>query len=644
MFIKSLQIENYKSYENSNIIEFSPGINVIIGSNNSGKTALLEALTLELPDNPHRSIKTLPNDFSQIHIPSSAFVELSLEKSELKSLVRQISAEPIGLRLPDAEPNWPDDDPEVVGNIGKQFSEWLNKDEALEISLTFTSDPINEINGNISGFFDSEYCSLIAHDRTQEYMELQYNSDGNLTANLKYEYTDHDYGTDVDLVDYGKFRGDIKRSITYRVFDLFRSKIYRFYAERLNIDKCECGYDSTLYSDASNLAEVINLLATYNPIEFNQLNELISIIFPSIQLVSSVKISDNIAELRVWGLDAFKHNRPDLAMPLSACGTGIGQVIAILYVIVMSRVPKTIIIDEPQSFLHPGAAKKLIEILKRFSQHQYFIATHSPMLISAADPSRIIQLEYDGCQTKISSLDSAKAHDQKMILAEVGVKLSDVFGFDNILWVEGQTEEQCFPMIFEKVAKKSLKGTTLLRVQTTGQLEGKNAELIFDLYKRLSGGQYLLPPTIGFILDSEGKTQIQMDDLGRKSQNSIVFLPRRMYENYLLNANAIADVLNDNDPNRESPVLFLEVEEWIDKKKQAREYLKKDKESEISDAEWIERVDAANLLKSLFNHFTETRVSFKKPRHPLELTSWLVKHSPDFLSELSDFLIEKTNI
>ena len=30
----------------------------------------------------------------------------------------------------------------------------------------------------------------------------------------------------------------------------------------------------------------------------------------------------------------------------------------------------------------------------------------------------------------------------------VGARLSDVFGMDNIIWVEGETDEECFPMIF----------------------------------------------------------------------------------------------------------------------------------------------------------------------------------------------------
>ncbi len=42
-----------------------------------------------------------------------------------------------------------------------------------------------------------------------------------------------------------------------------------------------------------------------------------------------------------------------------------------LYVVLTSRESRVIIIDEPQSFLHPGAVRKLFDVLKDFPQHQY---------------------------------------------------------------------------------------------------------------------------------------------------------------------------------------------------------------------------------------------------------------------------------
>jgi hypothetical protein len=70
------------------------------------------------------------------------------------------------------------------------------------------------------------------------------------------------------------------------------------------------------------------------------------------------------------------------------------------------------------------------------------------------------------------------------------VSLSDVFGADSILWVEGPTEEQCFPLILSKVAPKLLTGTKIVSIKNTGDLLRKKvhfADVMFDLYKRISG-------------------------------------------------------------------------------------------------------------------------------------------------------------
>src|SRR5829696_4121152 len=58
MHIATLQVNNYKSFSSSEEIRFEPGFNVIVGQNNVGKTALVEALSLQFRDKPHRSLKT----------------------------------------------------------------------------------------------------------------------------------------------------------------------------------------------------------------------------------------------------------------------------------------------------------------------------------------------------------------------------------------------------------------------------------------------------------------------------------------------------------------------------------------------------------------------------------------------------------
>lgn len=59
MYLSKFQLFKYKSFLDSCLLEFTPGINIVVGQNNAGKTALLEALSLNFDNILHRSIKTL---------------------------------------------------------------------------------------------------------------------------------------------------------------------------------------------------------------------------------------------------------------------------------------------------------------------------------------------------------------------------------------------------------------------------------------------------------------------------------------------------------------------------------------------------------------------------------------------------------
>ncbi|MEH1961309.1 MAG: AAA family ATPase [Nostoc sp.] len=344
---------------------------------------------------------------------------------------------------------------------------------------------------------------------------------------------------------------------------------------------------------------------------------------------------DTNLEILIWNTDNLHRN--DLSLPLSSCGSGVSQVLAILYILVSSEEPRTLIIDEPQSFLHPGAAKKLIETLKQFPQHQYIIATHSPEIITTANPSNIVKLQYQDCETTASVINTKGIKSQNEILAELGVRLSDVFGADSILWVEGQTEEKCFPMILEKVATITLMGIKILSVNSTDALlDGKRSDLVFDIYKKLTTGATLFPPAIGFIFDRESKTETKIKELEKKG---VTFLRLPMYENYLLDPEAILVTINQEATWLEIHISITQVQEYLDKIKQEKSYLLQGvKREEVSDNNWLSKIHGAKILESMFKELCDNKLEFRKTKHSYKLTEWLVENKPDFLSDLAEEL------
>jgi hypothetical protein len=419
------------------------------------------------------------------------------------------------------------------------------------------------------------------------------------------------------------------KNISTEIANLMRARIYRFLAERFSMGQSRFGNNSVLAKNAQNLPEAVNTL-TSNPLRFSQLNELIREILPQVRQISIQTLPGDQLQIIVWPHDPATQ-REDLAIPLNDCGSGVGQTLAILYVVMTSYHPQVIIVDEPQSFLHPGAVRKLIEVLKRYPQHQYIFATHSPTVIAAAEPATLAVVRATGPETSLQALDPLSTKDLQSYHSEIGARLSDVFGADNILWAEGQTEEVCFPRILKIVGKKALGGTAIVGIRETGDIIGRDKKKILEMYRRLAAANTLMPPAMAFVLDKECLTAHQVDDIrraGRRNDGTelVHFLPRRMYENYILRGEAIAEVTNSIEGFRPQQVTAEEIQRLLDAKLADRQYYCPSLEAIPDDR--ISTVDGARLLKEIFSELSDNRVSYDKMIHSIAITEWILEHHP----------------
>jgi hypothetical protein len=606
MYITKFQVKNYKSFLSSQEVDLTTGFNVVVGQNNAGKTAFVEAISLHFEDRHHISMKTIPSPGVHLHdsVTSSVQIAFQLVEGEAEQLLIN-SRGPVYLPLREGTD---------TNSEATKFIALLRQPEILQC--------IYQSNNFVTAYFES----LGELTGTIRIVELRVN-----ISQRQLEYIPDQNRQVSSNVLYGPFLANI-----------LRERIYIFKAERLNASQSSFGTETVLKPDASNLPEVLHNLQSSNPTRFRRFNQQVSTIFPEIKGITVPPGTvGNQVQILLWSIDPDTE-RPDLAIPLSESGTGIGQVLAMLYVVLTAEYPRTIIIDEPQSFLNPGAVRKLIEILKQNSQHQFIITTHSPEIVSVVRPKALFLLRKVEAETMIEQLDSAEAQDQKLFLSEVGARLSDVFGADNILWVEGATEEFCFPLIVEKVLRRPLQGTKIIGVIQTGDFESKHSGLILQIYDRLTRGTGLIPPAIGFIFDREGRSEQDRNDLIRRSQDKVVFLPRRMYENYLLNSNAIASVISQLEGFRDSPVTPEEVEHWLQGNRSDKKYYDPNIcESERTGEGWMRDMHGANLLETIFKEFSELPIEYDKVKYGVALTEWIVENTPTDLIEVANIIASK---
>lgn len=602
MRISRIRIENYKSFLDSGEIKFTPGFNAIVGQNNSGKTALIEALSLNLNNNPHKSLTTIP--FINQHpknLNYSIWIDINVPLNEL---------------------------PMYFPNHRISFKGGNANQTNKMISSGFFTARFSYSNNNLNfdhypSFGQGVSSGLIT-------IEISEDSLTAITSENSYDPAN----------DFGK-----------RIKPYIQPKIFVFRAERFHVGQHRPGAISVLKSDARNLPQVLNFLQNRNPDQFNELIELVNSIFPFIKQITIPQTNSNGDEVKIfiWNLESSTQ-RDDLAFPLQDSGTGIGQVLAILYVVLTSVHPQIILIDEPQSFLHPGAVRKLFNILqKNFSQHQYIISTHSPAAIGAANPQNIVQITKNGMESMATNIDLKEATQMEALLSDVGARLSDVFGADNILWVEGPTEEKCFPEIINSsLSENSLLGTVVLPVLDVGAFETKKkkqAEDTIQLYKRLSESSALMPPAVGFVFDRENRTIKGVKEILKRAEIAeikVEFLPRKMYENYLLSPEAIAAVVANIEGFSENPIAIESIRDWIENPENHwnKEFFKTlPNEENRTDEYWLREVHGADLLNAIFKYFSiENSFEYSKIENGLELTRWLIENDSNELQEVAKLL------
>lgn len=595
MYLSKFRVENYKSFRDSGEIEFKPGINIIVGQNNSGKTALLEAIESRSETQPHKSVKEISTTESKVEIT------LNITRDEIEKLFPPEVILPGSFSTTKAE-------------VESRFNIFVNEGGEVKAERNFRQ-PFDISNT----LYKSDSMAVGVKLRKVPIENKRFE---NTVENSRFEYKST------------QEPAQIEQAIWHQLFNLFVGKVYRFNAERPNLGESPMGVNRELDPNASLLAQVLLNAKSHNEDLFARFRKNVFEVLPSIKGITTVLIhGGQTHEIRIWTTEIGE--REELMIPLSQCGTGIGQVLAILYVVVTSKEPRTIIIDEPNSFLHPSAAKKLITILskKEFSHHQYFISTHSPEIVTTANASTITMLRYGDGETIAEQLDLSTGNDKLKLVEELGMEMSDFFFAENVLWVEGPTEAKAFPMILKE--SESVLNFVAVPLVSTDDLKDrkkgrKHAKTNIKNYEILSGKYALTPPNIFTVLDREDTDDREIQDLQKLG---IEFIPRRMYENYLLDEQAITEVLNSEMFDETDKITIEQVQEMLDSS--SAEYEDKTK--------WLAEVHSANLLENIFSELSKKTVEYRKTIHSVELTKWFSKHKPEQLKELQDFLLALLN-
>jgi hypothetical protein len=279
-----------------------------------------------------------------------------------------------------------------------------------------------------------------------------------------------------------------------------------------------------------------------------------------------------------------------------------------LYLCIANEEESIVVIDEPQSFLHPAATRELMSILTLYSHVQYVVSSHWPDLLSWPGDHSIIRIESTAQGSTARAFSARDVHELRAAAAELGGGLDCLIGASAVMWVEGPTEEECFAILSATIPGVRPLGFYIV---PHGQVSGFNARQrkeVIRVYNNLRTSGLLIPSKSGFLFDSEDLTNHEMTTISGLTTAPIRFLTKPMIESYLLCPAAIAEVINEHLSGCEE---FEAV--TSDNVAAAVEFAKNDGSTAFERRN--DERHAAKILDLVFRNLCGTLLPFRKTLH-----------------------------
>jgi predicted ATPase len=546
-----IRVQNVASFQNSEQFEINPGLNAFIGINNSGKTALLWALSmlgcammdeksawaLALPDKLEGYRRQLGNPQLQI--------EYSFPPSDRNKIINELC--------------------KFGGNAPAMSYEEAQETVEFNISLNHSRQVT---------FIEPVRMHYNTPRSGRTALKLLNKAQGNPTYTIKHPFG----GAEPNTWQPAKFnleqRG-LEDGIEYFRFvepdkgiglcwPLFLNSVFLLGAGREVSPRYSTRVGSTdLKPNAENLTQVLRTAnqSTRNfpnsRKAFQRIEEDIRSVFPEVGELRAEGIEDpNRQEDQSEIVLDLKYGP---TVSLSNSGSGVAQIATLLTAAHLKTSSSLFLIDEPHAYLHPAAERALINILETLAKergHIFCLATHSSIMASRCKNNLFAVVNRQG-DSKVVSLKEATE-----ILSILGITNFDLFTHDKILFVEGPSDVRVFRLVLDAFDKSHLADRVkLVDLSGDGKLKSKGAHDFRRLLIEASAAKARVP--VGFLLDSGGRTKEEKTGLQKvlhKPPQSILgLLKKDELEDYLLDPVSVTTLLK-----RQGQLLNLDLNSQLE--------------------------------------------------------------------------------
>lgn len=508
MYLAEVNIWNFRKYGYANItgnpsiqVKLKSGLNVLIGENDVGKTAIIDAIKLVLGTKSHDNIHIQESDF---YIDDDG---VRSENIKIECIFRKLSEEEAGSFL-----EWidfdEDGDPElqvrliaknidnkIVYSINAGLPDLDSKFQALELLSATYLKPLRDAENELKQGYHSRLAQILnnhpifKHNKEQQHTLEKYFSVANKKIEEYFKKDALEKDEEFGIEDGEKGAREITQNLD-TTLDAFMGSSYseQGYSPKVTISQ----------NELTSILRKLSLVITDNKIGLGSLNQL----FIALELLLfDIEDSYNLA-----------------------------------------------LIEEVEAHLHPQAQLRLIEYLQERMKNkklQFIITTHSITLASKIKLDNLIYVKNNLAYSLASENTELSAGDYKYLERFLDATKANLFFAKGIIFVEGDAENLIMPVIARIINLPLEKyGVSVVNVGSLAFLRYTN------IFKRTDGTVIDIPLSI--VTDLDIRPDCYYTEKNETNINTITVIQddlSDLEEKYILQLNCIKnkDFINKDE-------------------------------------------------------------------------------------------------